>query len=188
MSRIFGYFARGCLVLVPLLLTLYVLFAIVKQADAWFQVTTPGLGLLLVLVGTTLVGFLASHYLGRRAYLLFDRTMERVPVVRILYRSIRDIVSSFIGENAAFGTAVLVRLDPRSDVRVIGFLTRPNTPFDQLPDHVSVYVPQAYNIGGQVLLLPKLQIEVLEAPATEVLTFVLSGGAAGLNASQPRPR
>lgn len=181
MSRIFGYFARGCLVLVPLLLTLYALVAIVNQADTWLGVTTPGLGLILVLSGTTLVGFLASHYLGRSAYLAFDRAMERVPVVRILYRSIRDIVSALIGEKAAFGTPVLVRLDLGSELRVVGFLTRTSVPFPHLDGHVTVYVPQAYNIGGQVLLLPKDQVEPLPVQPTEALTFVLSGGAAGLN-------
>jgi len=181
MSRLLGYFARGCLVLVPVLLTLYALLAIVQKADDWLHVTTPGLGLVLVVGVTTLVGFLATNYVGRRLYLIFDRWMERVPVVRILYRSIRDIISALIGEKAAFGTAVLVRLDPRCEARVLGFLTRRDAPFEHLSDFVTVYVPQAYNIGGQVLLLPRHLIEPLEVASTEVLTFILSGGATGLS-------
>lgn len=180
MSRVFGYFARGCLVLVPILLTVIAFVTIVRQTDAWLGVSTPGLGLLFALGGTTLVGFLASQYLGRRIYLIFDRWMGRVPGVSLVYGSIRDIVSALIGEKAAFGTAVLVRLDPRSEVRVVGFLTRESGPFPAVAEHVTVYVPQAYNIGGQVLLLPKSQVEPLDVPATDALTFVLSGGATGL--------
>ncbi len=181
MKRLFGYFARGCLVLVPLLLTVIAFVTIIRQMDHWLGVSTPGLGLAIALCGTTLVGFLASQYLGRRLYLIFDRWMGRVPGVSLVYGSIRDIVSALIGEKAAFGTAVLVRLDPRSEVRVVGFLTRESAPFPAVKEHVTVYVPQAYNIGGQVLLLPKSQIEPLDVPSTEALTFVLSGGATGMS-------
>jgi uncharacterized membrane protein len=181
MSRLLGYFARGCLVLVPVLLTVYALVTIVNKTDDWLGVTIPGLGLLLALTVTTLVGFLASQYFGRRLYHVFDRFMGHVPVVRILYGSIRDIISALIGEQKAFGTPVLVRLDPRSEVRVLGFLTRPSVQLAHLTDHSAVYVPQAYNIGGQLLILPQHLIEPLDSGPSDVLTFVLSGGATGLS-------
>jgi uncharacterized membrane protein len=184
MSRVIGYFGRGCLVLIPALLSAYALLTLVNKADSWLGVTVPGLGLVLVLSATTLVGFLASNYFGRRLYAQLDRWMEQVPVVRLLYCSIRDILAALIGEKKSFGSPVLVRLDSRSQARVVGFLTRDRIAALALEGHVAVYVPQAYNIGGQVLLLPQELVEPLKVPPTEALTFVLSGGAAGLQKAE----
>jgi uncharacterized membrane protein len=181
MSRLLGYFGRGCLVLIPAFLTAYALVTLIQKADSWLGVSVPGLGLLLVFGIITFVGFLASNYLGRQIFAWLDGLMEKVPVARLLYSSIRDILAALTGEQKSFGSPVLIRFDPKSEARVVGFLTREDVPALALPGHVAVYVPQAYNIGGQVLILPRELVTPFEAQPTEVLTFVLSGGATGLH-------
>jgi len=179
MSRILGYFARGCLVLVPTLLTLYILYALVTKLDELLGVSIPGLGVVLTLALTTAVGLLFSNVVGRKVSSLIDRLFARLPLVKLLYTSIRDLLNAFLGEERRFGRAVSFRLSTDSETRLFGFLTRDDLDMFALTDHVAVYVPQAYNIGGQVLAVPRALVQQLEASPTELLTFMVSGGASG---------
>lgn len=180
MSRLLGYFARGCLLLVPIFLTVYILYFVVSTLDNLLGVSIPGLGIVITLALTTGAGFLFSNVIGRQIYWLLDQLFARVPLVKLLYGSIRDLVSAFVGGKKNFGRAVSVRLTPGSETRLLGFLTREDLNKLTLPEHVAVYVPQAYNIGGQVLIVPRAQIELLEVSSPDLLTFMMSGGASGL--------
>lgn len=182
------YFARGCLALVPLGTTLYIVWAIVTATDAVLGVTVPGLGLILALGFITLTGFALSNVLGRKLFEWFDAWMARLPVVKLLYTSIRDLLETFAGEKKTAGTPVRVRLGPQADVFLLGLLTRDDLSALGLPGHVAVYLPQAYNIGGQVVAVARDQVEAVETTSTEMLTFMMSGGAAGLSQKEaPRP-
>lgn len=187
MGRILTYFARGCLALVPLTLTLYAVYVLVETTDAWLGVEIPGLGLLITLICVTATGFFVSHFIGRQIYTLSDKIMERVPVLRLLYRALRDLVSALVGERTSFGSPVIVRLSPTSEVRALGFLAQPDLEPLGLPDLVAVYLPQAYNIAGQLILVPRALVEPLGAAPADVLSFVLSGGATTLPSTRERP-
>lgn len=179
MSRFLGYFARGCLAIVPISATIYILWWIVTTTDALLGVTIPGLGLIVTLGLITLVGFLVSNVIGSRIYGLFDHVMKQLPVVKLLYTSIRDLLAAFVGEQK-IGQPVSVRLTAESETRVLGLLTRNDLRPIGLPDHVAVYLPQAYNIGGQVLAIHRDQVEPIDIPSSEMLAFMMSGGASGL--------
>lgn len=180
MTRLLGFFARGCLALIPVIVTSYILWTLIRATDALVGVSIPGLGLLVAVSLTTLVGFLISNVIGRRVYWLLDQVMTRVPVVKLLYKSIRDLIQTFVGTNQSIGKPVVVRISPGSESRVMGLLTRDDLSALGLPDHVAVYIPQAYNVGGQVLAVHRDQVEHVAIPASEMLTFVMSGGASGL--------
>jgi len=180
MARLIGYFARGCLALIPIAATIYIVWNVVTFTDELVGVSIPGLGLIVAIGLTTLVGFLISNVIGRRVYWLFDQVMARVPFVKLLYTSIRDLIQTFVGEKKTIGIPVSVRLSPATENRVLGLLTRDDLGALGFPDHVAVYLPQAYNIGGQVLAVHKDQVERVDIPASEMLTFMMSGGAAGL--------
>lgn len=179
MSRFLGYFARGCLAILPISATAYILWWIVTTTDALLGVTIPGLGLLVALGLITFVGFLVSNVIGSKIYSLFDYLMKQLPVVKLLYTSIRDLLAAFVGEQK-IGKPVSVRLTAGSESRVLGLLTRTDLGQLGLPDHVAVYLPQAYNIGGQVLAVHRDQVEPIDIPSAEMLAFMMSGGAAGL--------
>lgn len=184
MSRLFAYFARGCLVVVPVALTLYILIWVVRSLDNLLGVSIPGLGALLTISVTTVVGLLLSNVVGRHIAALIDRTFARLPFVKLLYGSLQDLMGAFFGEKKAFGRAVVVRLVPGAELRVLGFLTRDGLEPLALPGHVAVYVPQAYNIGGQLVCLPREQVEELAVPSSELLSFVMSGGVSGFGGKQ----
>jgi len=110
---------------------------------------------------------------------LVERIFERIPLVKILYTSLRDMIAAFFGERKRFDRPVLVAPGPESPVRVIGFVTREDLDELGLPGWVSVYLPQSYNFAGQTVLLPREQVEPMAGDAAELLQFVVSGGISG---------
>jgi uncharacterized membrane protein len=187
MSRLLGYFVRGCLVLVPVGLTLYAVWWLIHTLDQLLGVSIPGLGIAAALLLITAIGVLFSNVVGRKISELIDRLFERLPLVKVLYTSIRDLLNAFLGEERRFGQAVTFRLSANSETRLFGFLTRRELDMFQLHDHVAVYVPQAYNIGGQVLGVPRALIEPLDVKPADMLTFLVSGGASGFRDRASRP-
>lgn len=180
MSRLLGYFARGCLAIIPVASTAYILWGIITATDNLLGISIPGLGIVITVSLITLVGLLISNVIGRRVYGLLDQVLTRVPLVKLLYKSIRDLLQAFVAGNESIGKPVVVRFSKDSDLRIMGLLTRRDLSALRLPDHVAVYIPQAYNVGGQVVAVPRDQVEHVDIPAAEMLTFMMSGGAAGL--------
>lgn len=188
MKRIFSYFLRGLLVTVPIGLTILLLVYILKGLDKVFWrlfklPAIPGLGLFLGVVVTlvviTLIGFLASSFVGRRIFGLVDRIFRKVPLIKILYSSIRDLVEAFAGEKKRFDKPVLVTLDPRSGAKAVGFITRENLETLGLKEHVAVYLPQSYNFAGNVLVFHKDAVKPLDVESSEAMAFIVSGGISG---------
>ena len=188
MKRILSYFLRGLLVTVPvgltILLLVYVFRGLDKVFGGLFRIpTVPGLGLFLGIVVTlgaiTLIGFLASSFIGRRLFWLVDRVFTRVPLVKMLYTSIRYLVEAFAGEKKRFNKPVLVTLGPGSSAKAVGFITRESLECLGLKDHVAVYLPQSYNFAGNVLVFPKEAVRPLDIESSEAMAFIVSGGVSG---------
>jgi len=188
MKRILHYFLRGLLVFVPAGLTVLVLVWVVTNLDRLFGnllriPDIPGLGVCLGLAATlgliTVIGFLASNFIGRELVRLVDKIFTKVPLVKILYSSIKDLVAAFVGEPKKFDKPVLVALGPGCDAQVMGFITRESLENFGLKDHVAVYFPQSYNFAGNVLILPKKAVKALDITSSEAMTFIVSGGVAG---------
>lgn len=176
MSRLLNYFFRGVIVVAPLAVTIYVCLAIFESVDNWLGFRVPGVGFLLTIVVITLVGFLASNLITRGLLTAVEATLERLPFVRLLYGSTRDLLNAFVGEKRRFDKPVLVAPMPQSGIRVLGFLTQESLAFMGLPDHVTVYVPQSYGFAGQLIVVPTTQISPLAAESAEVMAFIISGG------------
>lgn len=180
MKTLLRYFARGCLALIPLGATVYVVWILISAMDRLLGASVPGLGFVLAVALITIVGFLVSNVIGRKILEWFDLAMSRVPIVKLLYKSLRDLLQTFAGEKKTTGKPVRVRLNHDSETHLLGLLTRNDLSGLGLPHHVAVYLPQAYNIGGQVLAFHRDQVEAVDISATEMLTFMMSGGASGL--------
>jgi uncharacterized membrane protein len=186
MKALLRYFLRGCLALLPVATTLYIAFLIVATVDRWVPVGIPGLGFALALVIITLVGFLTSNVVGRAAFDAADRFLARVPLAKLVYTSIRDLISAFVGEKRRFDRPVSVALVPGSAIRMLGFITRDRVEPIGGRDAVAVYFPQSYNFAGFLAIVPRDQIEPLVTPPTDLMTFIVSGGISGLGI-EPEP-
>jgi len=187
MKRILRYFLRGLLVSVPIGLTILLLVYVVTTLDGLFaglfNIQRRGLGLCLGVAATlgviTLIGFSASNFVGRTMFGLVDRLFTKVPIVKILYTSIKDLVAAFVGEPKKFDRPVLVALGDNLRAKALGFVTKDDLERIGLPGHVAVYFPQSYNFAGNLLIFPAEAVTPLEMSSSEAMTFIVSGGVAG---------
>lgn len=184
----------GLLVIVPVAITVAVLRWVIDTLDqtllilpqAWqpdrlIGVHIPGFGVLLTLAILLVVGAAASNFVGKKLVRLGDRVVSRIPVVRGLYSSVKQVSDTLFSESGnAFRTAVLVQW-PRPDVWTIGFVT--GTPGGDVTTYlrgeefVSVYVPTTPNpTGGYFVMLRKSDCIELKMSVDEALKYVVSMG------------
>jgi uncharacterized membrane protein len=179
------FFLRGLLVLVPIVLTAYAVYLVFITVDDWVNLEPlldrriPGAGVALTFVLITITGVLASSIWTRWLFGLTDRLFRRLPLVKLLYTSLNDLVGAFVGEKKRFEHPVLVRPIENADLALVGFATREDLAGCDLAGHAAVYVPQAYNFGGTVLLVPQSRITPLAVDGVSAMTFALSGGVSG---------
>lgn len=178
-------FFRGTLFVVPVAATLYVVYFIVVTIDGWVNVESlldrrvPGAGFVLTVTMITLVGFLAGNIATRWLFGLLDRMLARLPLIKLLYTSIKDLIGAFVGEERRFDRPVLVSLGDGVDTAVIGFQTRDDLSAFGIPGHAAVYFPQSYNFAGNLLVVPKSRISPLDTDSPTLMTLIVSGGVSG---------
>lgn len=194
MKTIFGNFLKGILILAPMLVTGWVIFAVFTTIDGLLGIPIPGLGFLITIVFIIGVGAIASNMFFTRLFDYFERAITRLPVVKLMYFSIKDLINSFVGEKKMFNRPVMVTLGnlppfgtdavpsavPDGDIKLLGFIT--SEALDFLPeagDRVAVYLPQSYNMGGYLMLVPPDRITPLASvESAKMLAFIVSGGVA----------
>jgi uncharacterized membrane protein len=179
MKRLAQYFLRGLVVITPVALTLWVCWWAVSTVDNLIDVGIPGAGIVITLVGITLVGALASNLVTRGVVGLVDRVLERLPFVRLLYTSTKDLLNAFVGEQRRFNRPVRAQLDQAGNLWTLGFVTAEGTERLGMPGFVAVYLPQAYNFAGNLIILPSAQVEAVEGEGAEIMAFIVSGGVSG---------
>jgi len=160
MKRLSRYFFEGLLVLVPFVVTIYVIYFIFEKIDGLFRFRIPGMGFLFTIFLIFAVGFLTSNFLTHKLVELVDDLFNRLPLVKMIYSSIKDLLSAFVGDKKGFDKPVHVILSPDDKVSVIGFVTN-NT---------------SYNFAGNLIIVPKEQVKPLDADAGDVMAFIVSGG------------
>jgi uncharacterized membrane protein len=176
MTRLLNYFLRGLVVVVPLVLTIYVCAVIFTTIDNWLGLPIRGAGFVLALVFITLIGFFASTIVTRGLLNALDRLFDRLPFVRLLYSSAKDMLNAFVGEKRRFDKPVLVSISNDRAVKVLAFLTSDSLASLGIEDHVSVYMPQSYGFAGHIIVVPADRVERIDADAAEVMAFIISGG------------
>ncbi|MES2522049.1 MAG: DUF502 domain-containing protein [Gemmatimonadota bacterium] len=185
MGRLLGYFARGLVLLVPLAVTVWVCWQVFTNVDSWIPIVIggkpiPGVGFVATIVLITLVGFLGSSLLTRSVVSALEGLMSRLPFVRLLYGSTRDLLNAFVGEKRRFDKPVLMSISSTSPLRMVGFVTQESLEHLGLNAYVSVYCPHSYNFSGQLYVVPALQVTPLDVASADAMAFVVSGGVSGL--------
>ncbi|HKK92230.1 MAG TPA: DUF502 domain-containing protein [Longimicrobiales bacterium] len=190
MRRLRRYLLEGLALVVPIGATAWILLWLFRSLDGIlapyiepiFGRTAPGLGLLALVVVLVATGWIAELAVGRRLTKLWAMAVERVPLVRPLYRGTSRIVDAIVGEESrAFKEAVLFEY-PSPGTWSVGFVTG-DAPSPLPPDvetpAVTVFLPTAPNpMSGFLLIVPRSRTHTLSTPPDEALTFVLSMGSA----------
>ncbi|MDA0248201.1 MAG: DUF502 domain-containing protein [Proteobacteria bacterium] len=195
------FFITGLLIWVPLGITYWVISTIVKTLDgiipphispqALFGLDIPGFGLLAVVLVVLVTGALGANLLGRRLVDLWEGMLARIPLVRSIYSSVKQVSDTILAPNGqAFRQAVLVQY-PRQGLWTIAFVTgKPSHEIEnKLPaDCVSIYVPTTPNpTSGFFLMLPRAELIPLSIGVDAALKYVVSMGTVPPSA-QAKPK
>lgn len=176
-------FAQGLLVLAPVVITVWVVWVTITALDRVLNTSIPGLGILIAAAGITLIGYLTGNVVGNKLVSWLESGMRRVPLIRILYNSLRDLFGAFVGGKRKFDKPVAVELNPHG-LKALGFLTSERFDDPQLAGHVSVYLPESYNFAGNLVIVPKERVHPLDADGAEFMAFIMSGGITAMSASK----
>lgn len=202
MAALRKWLLAGLLVIVPVAITLWVLQWIIGTLDQTLLILPetwrpdrligfhiPGFGVLLTLAILLSVGAVTSNFLGKKLVVWWDAILNRIPVVRSIYSSVKKVSDTLFSESGnAFRKAVLVQW-PRPDVWTIGFVT--GTPGGDVAnylvgDYLSVYVPTTPNpTGGYFVMLRRSDCIELRMSVDEALRYVISMGVVAPNNTQP---
>lgn len=193
MSKLRKWLLAGLLVLVPVIITLWVLNWVVSTLDMTLGILPkvwhpdnllgfhiPGLGVIFAVLVVLAIGALTSNIIGNQLLAWGNALLQRIPVVRSIYSGVKQVSDTLFSEKGnAFRQAVLVQW-PRPGMWTIGFVT--GTPGGELVEHLqgdylSVFVPTTPNpTGGYFVMLPRADCVVLAMSVDEALTYVISMG------------
>lgn len=184
MKKLVRYFVQGLILMAPSFITLYIIYLVVTFLDGKLQILLenilpfriPGMGILVLLILTTFLGFIGQSILFRPLENLIDRLLNRAPIVKVLYSSIKDLLSAFVGKERKFNKPVLVKVNLNSDLEKMGFITTEDLTDLGIKNKVAVYFPHSYNFSGEMFIVPVEQVKPLNIPAAEVMKFIVSGG------------
>jgi len=180
MKKLVDYFIKGLLIFVPMALTVFLIVWAFTSLDAGFGalfgIESHGVGLLLTVALIVVIGFIASNFLGRRLFALIEKVFTGLPLIKLLYSAVKDMIEAFAGEKKSFDKPVIAMIAPGGAAKVVGFVTQESLENLGLSDHVAVYVPQSYNFAGNVLLFPKEAVKPLSIESSQAMAFIVSGG------------
>lgn len=183
MKRLSQYFLRGLVAILPLGLTVYLLYTLV----AWSETVArqlirpvvgdfyiPGLGLLLTAAGIVLLGMLISQRVTAKLLSWVEMPFTNIPVVKSIYSSLKsfaDYFSPHHKEDTA-QQVVILRM-PDHALEVVGLVTRNHMqglPEGFLPgDRVAVYLPMGYMIGGYTVFVPRAWVTPIDMSVEEAM-------------------
>ena len=186
MKKLLKYFFKGFLILTPIVLTVYIVVVVFRLTDsilgryfhAW-GINVPGLGILTTVALIILVGFVGTRLGSNPVLNYIDRLFGKLPLVKIIYNTIKDIMNALLGKKSSFAKAVMIDLPGDNDVKILGFVTKEDLEMFGLKDHIAVYILQSMQWAGFTLLVPKSRVKELDAPPDEVLKFIVSAGISG---------
>jgi uncharacterized membrane protein len=186
MKKIWNLLMKGLAAVLPIGLTLYVVWWLGSKAESLLRdaITLflperhywPGLGLIVGFLLLLAVGVLVNAYLVRWILAAWERFLERIPLVKTLYAALRDLVRFLPGEKRRDLKRVVVATF--GEARAIGFVTRESVPElgTSEEDTVAVYFPMSYQIGGYTLYLHRDRLATLDLSVEEAMRIVLTGG------------
>lgn len=191
-SKLKHYLWTGLLVALPVFITVYFLYVIIRFIDWSFGSAInkfllkyagfgiPGLGVLLAFLIILGIGFLAANYFGKKLGKAVERWFLRLPFIRQIYPAAKQIVDSFISkESPAFKKVVMVEY-PSKGIWSVGFLT--NDSFRQANEAVSkdlihVFIATSPSpFTGFLILVPRSDVKPLEITIEEGIKLIVSGG------------
>lgn len=185
-KRILSYFIRGLVLVAPLYATALIIWTGVDFLDNIIPINIPisgnqtvylpGLGGLIIVLGIILLGFFFSTVVPQSFLKFTESIMRRIPLVSLIYYSIKDLILAFVGDKKKFNQPVLVTMYKDTGIKKIGFITQTDLSHLNIQEHVAVYMPLSYSLSGELFIVPVENLTLIDASSTDVMKMVISGG------------
>jgi uncharacterized membrane protein len=175
-AKLFSFFVKGLLLLAPVYVTGYIIFNLLDSLDSQFFVQYRGTGLVVLIGIIMIVGFLGSTFISVPVVQIFEEAIVRIPLVGIIYSSLKDLVGAFVGDKKKFNQPVIFFLNKENGIQKIGFLTQEDLQFLVIKDSIMVYCPHSYAFSGELFIVPSSSVTPLNLPASDVMKMIISGG------------
>lgn len=182
----------GFITLLPIVLTIYLLYWLAVSSEQlmgsvihWILPETtyfPGLGMFAGLIVVFFVGLMMKAILVRQLFAFGEKVLYRLPLIKTIYRAMRDLFDFFSPKKEGLGQVVAATYN---GIEMIGFITQTNQ--QRLPesfrdqDKVLVYLPMSYMIGGFTVFIPSEHVRPLNMSMEEAMRFTLTAGITGKN-------
>jgi uncharacterized membrane protein len=189
MKKLINYFLQGLLFVVPTVVTFYVVILAIIWMDNLIplqvpipipgleKLNLPGLGILVIMIVITILGYIGTKFVRNPFFVIFEGLIERTPLLKVIYSSVKDLIEAFVGEKKRFTQPVLVTVNQNPTVQRIGFITEHDlTELGLGVDRMAVYLPFSYGFNGQLVIVESSSVTKLDASGTEMMKFVISGG------------
>ncbi|HXV39535.1 MAG TPA: DUF502 domain-containing protein [Steroidobacteraceae bacterium] len=190
--RLSGAMLRGLVVVLPIGLTVWLLWWLGSSAESLLrqpillllpeQYYVPGMGIVAGLALLLAAGTMVNALIVRQVLASWEAFLDRIPVVKTIYGAFRDFTKLLPagGKRSDLKRVVLASF---GDARLIGFVTRDDASelgiVPRSDDLVAVYFPMSYQIGGYTVLLPRERIAPLDMSVETAMRLVLTGGLSG---------
>jgi len=184
MKKLMRYFFQGLLYIAPLGVTTYIIYLIFKFVDGLLKsyieeilpLSIPGLGILTIIILVTFLGFIGQTIIARPLMSIIDKIFKKAPLIKVIYSSIKDLLSAFVGQKKKFNKPVLVKVNIISNLEKLGFVTQTDLSALKITGKAAVYFPHSYNFSGELFIVPSEHITPLNIPPAEAMKFIVSGG------------
>lgn len=198
--KLLQYFLQGLLILAPITITAYAIFWLITSVDSLLPIFTYkdlqgnvrvqnyGIGFLIIIVALVLIGFFSSFFITGRVVSFVDKILEKTPGIKYIYSTTRDFFEAFAGEKKKFTKHVLANVDDNNVWR-FGFVTKEDMVDFGLKDYVTVYIPMAYSVAGNVYVIPKERVKpITNISAAQTMKFAVSGGVTDVDEDESKTK
>ena len=183
-KKIIQYFLQGVLLVAPVVIVGYILYSLFVSVDGWLNdkispligFNIPGLGIIILFFSLTLLGFIGQTALIKPLKRIAGKLIKRIPLLNLLYSSINDLFSAFVGKEKKFNVPVKVLFNAENNLWKLGFVTKETMKVIDDEELAAVYFPHSYNFSGELYLVPKNRLHYLKLSPSEVMKFIVSGG------------
>lgn len=180
---------QGIVLVAPLAITVYIIYLTFNFIDgllrdilkSYLGHIIPGLGLLIVFILLTILGFIGEKVAINPFRKIWERLLNRIPLLKVVYTSLVDLFSAFAGKEKKFNKPVSVCINKENNLWKIGFITQKSMDELEMPGLVAVYFPHSYNFSGELYMIETNAINMLNMPPADAMKFVVSGGVTRVN-------
>jgi uncharacterized membrane protein len=190
MKSISKIFLTGVFTVLPVVATVYLVIWVITAVEGFLgrqlKLLIPdehyhaGMGMLAAVIVIFAVGLSMRAWIFRQMMKLGESALLGIPVIKVVYKSLRDLFGMFSGDQDSGLLQVVSVQYPGTQMKLLGFITRSD--FSDLPqgaanaDDVAVYLPMSYQVGGYTVVVPRSQITPVNMARDEAIRFVLTAG------------